>query len=69
MFRTILSLFAIILVINGINCIDFNDCGSTTGKITSITVTGCSSGADECYFKVGTNVSIDVQFSSGLTAN
>jgi hypothetical protein len=69
MFRTILSLFAIILVINEINCINFSDCGSSTGKITSITVTGCSSGSDECYFKIGTNVSIDAQFSSGLTAN
>jgi len=56
-------------VINGINCVNFSDCGSSTGKISSISVTGCSSGADECYFKVGTNVSIDVQFSSGLTAN
>ncbi|CAG2115801.1 unnamed protein product [Medioppia subpectinata] len=52
------------LTVTQINGVDFTDCGSATGKVTAISVTGCSPSSDICDFKAGTNVSIEVQFQS-----
>ena len=60
-------IFATILV--GVHCIDFEDCGATTGSVTAISVSGCAATATACDFKVGTNVSINVSFQSKIDSN
>ncbi|CAG2116463.1 unnamed protein product [Medioppia subpectinata] len=57
------------LTVTQINGVDFTDCGSATGKVTAILVTGCSSSSDICDFKAGTNVSIEVKFQSETNSN
>ena len=42
----------------------FTDCGSTTGEVSSVEVTGCSDGADVCPLKRGTKAGITINFSS-----
>lgn len=42
----------------------FQDCGTKTGQLESLTVTGCPADADFCVFHKNSNVSFDAQFVS-----
>ena len=47
-----------------IDCFDFSDCGSVDGKMTSVSIGGCSVSEAECALHSGTNASISLKFTS-----
>lgn len=42
----------------------FTDCGSQTGKVSSVEVSNCPDGQDVCILKKGTQPAITIKFSS-----
>ncbi|XP_013776633.1 protein NPC2 homolog [Limulus polyphemus] len=46
----------------------YTDCGSVSGKIQSLVVSGCDSG-DRCILKSGSTVSLNVSFNSLTDSN
>lgn len=42
----------------------FNDCGSSTGQVSSVEVSGCPDGQDECTLKRGSQPTIEIKFSA-----
>ena len=62
-----IALFANIVGISGIDCVNFYDCGTTAGYVNEIEVTRCPKDDDACQFKAGTNITINVKFESSLT--
>ena len=59
------GLVFVLVIINSVLCVNFADCGSQTGQLVNLTVTGCAASASKCYFKTGTNATFDAYFKSG----
>lgn len=60
-----IGLVFVLVTINSVSCVIFSDCGSQTGQLVNLTVTGCSTSASKCSFKTGTNATFDAYFKSG----
>uniref|UniRef100_A0A4Q8K464 U35-Deinotoxin-Dsu1b_1 n=1 Tax=Deinopis subrufa TaxID=1905329 RepID=A0A4Q8K464_DEISU len=55
----VLSLLAV-----SVHATSFTDCGSKTGQVTSVSVTGCPDGQSVCNLKRGTEAGITIVFGS-----
>lgn len=62
--KLLLLFFAISSVFTLLSATKFTDCGSTSGQVSSVEVTGCPDSEDVCPLKKGTKAGITINFSS-----
>ncbi|KAK3605508.1 hypothetical protein CHS0354_004060 [Potamilus streckersoni] len=62
--QCVLTVFIYLIVfLTQITAVPYKDCGSAGGKVNAVVIKGCES-SDVCKLKRGTNVSIEVDFTS-----
>ncbi|XP_060079520.1 uncharacterized protein LOC132558921 [Ylistrum balloti] len=63
-----LAILLVVATFSAINAVNtYKDCGSTSGRITRITVNPCPQ--EPCVLIRGTNVSVEVEFTSNVPTN
>ncbi|KAI1297701.1 NPC intracellular cholesterol transporter 2 [Halotydeus destructor] len=61
--------FMLIYVLHDTLGVEFFDCGTQTGTVGKPSVSGCSDQEDICPFQTGTNVTMNIPFTSNVNSN
>ena len=63
---SIALLLSLISQYSDVSCVEFIDCGSVDGKVTSIVVQDCGVSDDYCPLHIGKTASIDMKFTASI---
>ncbi|XP_064535471.1 NPC intracellular cholesterol transporter 2 homolog a [Drosophila montana] len=69
MFKLCVLISSLLLAMQLGKALEFQDCGSKTGKFTQVTIEGCDTTKAECVLRRNTNVSITIDFALAETAS
>ncbi|CAG2171873.1 unnamed protein product [Oppiella nova] len=66
---SIVLLLSLISQYSDVSCVEFKDCGSVDGKVTSIVVQDCGVSDDYCPLHIGKTASIDMKFTANVDSD